>query len=469
MSVLSVFSFEIQADPVAVFSVLRGDRYSIFLDSADRAHRDSRYSYIAFHPFETIEVKDSLITVTDRNGQVFTDHGDPFLFLRERLRFHDGATARDPDLPPFQGGAAGYFGYDMARVLEALPEKAAASATIPDMAIGLYDRVIAFDHHRHKAWFITQASDEKTARERRAQIDGYISLHAPSPFPQAPLLWQPAFSRRRYEQTVRKVIDYIHAGDIFQANLSQHFKANVPDGFDPFAHYCRLRAVNPAPFAAYMNLDTVRISSASPERFLSVHERHVETRPIKGTRARLPDPAQDADIQEDLRSSIKDRAENVMIVDLLRNDLSKVCEDLSVEVPALCALESFAGVHHLVSTVTGTLRQECDAIDLLRACFPGGSITGAPKVRAMEIIEELEPLRRGPYCGAIGYVGFDGAMDTNIAIRTLVYDGQSVSFNAGGGIVADSDPAAEYEETLVKAQRIFDSFETDTERERAAS
>jgi para-aminobenzoate synthetase component 1 len=264
------------------------------------------------------------------------------------------------------------------------------------------------------------------------------------------------------------VINHIRAGDIFQANLSQRFSAALPTGFDSFAHYQSLRAKNPAPFAAYLDLGAIRIASASPERFLSVRGGIAETRPIKGTVARDENPVRDNAARAALMMSEKDRAENVMIVDLLRNDLAKVCADDSVEVASLCEPESFAKVHHLVSTVTGRLRENFTSLDLLRACFPGGSITGAPKVRAMEIIAELERRRRGPYCGAIGYVGANGAMDMNIAIRTLVYEGRSVSFSVGGGITTASDPEAEYRETLAKAAAIFDSFRPSDEKEIAA-
>ncbi|MBI4030551.1 MAG: aminodeoxychorismate synthase component I, partial [Proteobacteria bacterium] len=314
------------------------------------------------------------------------------------------------------------------------------------------------DHEKNETFFITLANDEKEASVKFMQLKNILK-HPPAAARGAKPAWKSGHTENTYERSVRKVIDYIRAGDIFQVNLSQRFEAHLPDGFSPFGHYKALRRVNPAPFAAYMNFGSMILSSASPERFLQARGRQVETRPIKGTRPRLPDPAQDKKIRAELSASEKDRAENIMIVDLLRNDLSKACTDESVKTQDLCRLESFARVHHLVSTVTGYLRADKTPLDLLEACFPGGSITGAPKVRAMEIIEELELQRRGPYCGAMGYIGFDGAMDMNIAIRTLVYEGQKVSFNAGGGITADSDPAAEYRETMDKAEGIFRSFE----------
>lgn len=271
--------------------------------------------------------------------------------------------------------------------------------------------------------------------------------------------WRSNFSKDKYEDRVSEVIDYIKAGDVFQVNLSQRFDAVLPPDFDAFAHYRHLRSMNPAPFAGFMNCGNIKISSASPERFLRTRGGRVETKPIKGTRPKDKNPLINHKNVIALKTSPKDRAENTMIVDLLRNDLSKVCLAHSIQVTELCAVESFASVHHLVSTVRGTLKKNKGPMDLLKACFPGGSITGAPKIRAMEIIDEMEPMRRGPYCGAMGYVGFDGSMDTNILIRTLVFKKGSVSLQAGGGIVVKSDPEKEYQETLDKAEAMFRSFD----------
>jgi len=263
------------------------------------------------------------------------------------------------------------------------------------------------------------------------------------------------FTRPKYEQAVKRVIEYILDGDIFQANIAMRFNVALPENFKRFDYYRRLRSINPAPFAAFFELGEFAIASSSPERFMRLAGNRIEARPIKGTRPRGINPAEDAALAKALCESEKDRAENIMIVDLLRNDLSRVCEDGSVDVPALCALESFASVHHLVSTVTGTLRPGLGAVDVLRAAFPGGSITGAPKIRAMQIISEIEPHARGAYCGAIGYIGFDGAMDMNIAIRTVVLEKQRAVFHAGGGIVADSVPASEYAECYDKARALL--------------
>jgi para-aminobenzoate synthetase component 1 len=265
----------------------------------------------------------------------------------------------------------------------------------------------------------------------------------------------PDIPREAYELAVRRVVDYILAGDIFQANLSQRLRAELPDGLAPLDLFARLCAGNPAPFAAYLKLDDLVIASSSPERFLRLSGDEVETRPIKGTRRRGRGPAEDEALAAELLASDKDRAENVMIVDLLRNDLSRVCRDGSIAVPELCSLERYATVMHLVSSVTGRLRPGLGPVDLLAACFPGGSITGAPKIRAMEIIAELEPTRRGAYCGAIGYIGFDGAMDTSIVIRTFTIRDRRVTFQVGGGVVAGSTPEGEYQETLAKAAALI--------------
>jgi para-aminobenzoate synthetase component I len=452
---MKIYDFIIEGlDPVETFASFHAMPYSLFFDSADREHPAARHSFIAFHPFETIESKDGKVTVTNREHQI-SFRADPFAVVRDRLAAWQGNIAPRADLPPFQGGAAGFFGYDLACGLEKLP--ALPASPQPDMAVGLYDQIAAFDHVENKAWLIVHAADDDAASLKYSHFLRLLR-EKPAAGVSAEPEWTSSFSRATYEHAVANVIDYICAGDIFQANLSQRFTAQLPFGFDSFAHYRHLRTVNAAPFAAYMNFGGLTLASASPEQFLRVRSGKVETKPIKGTRPRGSDVRGDAALGRELLASEKDRAENIMIVDLLRNDLSKACDDNSIEVPKLCALESFASVHHLVSTVTGTLRAGQTPADLLRACFPGGSITGAPKVRAMEIIAETEKSRRGPYCGAMGYIGFNGAMDTNIAIRTLVYEGNTVSFNAGGGITADSRPAEEYQETLDKAEALFRSF-----------
>jgi len=454
------FVMELQErNPLTVFAAVEHLPYSLLLDSSDLAHNNARFSFVLSHPIETIETKNGIVTLTNWDEQT-KQECDPFEILEQRMKHWRDNTETARGLPPFQGGAAGLFGYDLGRGIETIPDTAKDNKAMPDMAIGIYDSVIAFDHEKNQSWIITHADDYDTAKRKQGYLLGIIEdAELPAHEEEIHLDWHANFSRHNYEQTVQKTIDYIKAGDIFQANIAQRFDAALPENFSPFSHYLRLREINAAPFAAYMNLGNIQISSASPERFLSARQGKVFTQPIKGTRPVSADNTVNEAAKQSLRESEKDNAENTMIVDLLRNDLSKVCTADSIEVSDLCALETFASVHHLVSTIRGELKQDKTAIDLLKACFPGGSITGAPKIRAMEIIEELEPTKRGPYCGSIGYIGFDGTMDTNILIRTLVFEDRKVSLQSGGGIVVDSNPADEYQETLDKARAMFRSFE----------
>ncbi|MEN6544091.1 aminodeoxychorismate synthase component I [Parvibaculum sp.] len=428
------------AAPHELFHAFADEAFALLLDSATAAPgRDpalhGRWSFIALDPFETM---------------VWREGGEeaPFTLLKERMAAL--AAPSSPGLPPFSGGAAGYFGYGLGRTLERqrAMSRAADDQHLPDMALGLYDTVLAFDHAERRAWIVAPNAERAGALRLRVSEARLRTARSARKV----LALRSNFTRDAYERAVAKVVDYIHAGDIFQANLSQRFETSLAKGDTPYELYLRLRDESPAPFASFFNFGEGAIVSSSPERFLLTRNGKVETKPIKGTRPRGATVEEDAERAAELLSSEKDRAENVMIVDLLRNDISRVCEDGSVSVEKLCALESFAQVHHLVSTVRGKLRADKAHVDLLAACFPGGSITGAPKLRAMEIIDELEPTMRGPYCGAIGYLGFDGAMDTSIAIRTMVVKGDRVTFQAGGGITADSIPATEYEETLTKAR-----------------
>ena len=442
----------------------------VFLDSATDAEHLGRHSFLTADPWSAVRSK-ALLTQQLVDGRWVRVEPDALTHARALLAPH----AAEPlaDLPPFQGGAAGYLGYDWGATLERVPRPRYDDYALPDVLLGLYDWVIAWDHPAGRAWVISTGIPERgTARTDRAarrltfvkerltdrRIGGWADsnstanrLSAPSyPVPGVPGV-RSNFTREGYLDAVARVIEYIFAGDIFQANLSQRLEA--PLAGTPLELYGRLRRRNPAPFAAFLDCGDVVIASSSPERFLRVHDgRQVETRPIKGTRPRGVGPEHDAALALALAESDKDRAENVMIVDLLRNDLSRVCRPGTVRVPELFAIEHYATVHHMVSTVVGELAPEHDGVDLLRAAFPGGSITGAPKVRAMQIIAELEPTARGAYCGAIGYVSVTGALDTNIVIRTYLVLGRDVYFQVGGGIVADSDPEQEYRETLDKAR-----------------
>ncbi|OIR09049.1 aminodeoxychorismate synthase component 1 [mine drainage metagenome] len=424
-----------QPCPLTAFAPHAEAPFALLLDSAAETAGRGRYSYLCLRP-----------------RAVLTEGRGAFQALARLLPRQEPL----PGLPPFQGGLAGFLGYDLGREVERLPEHQPDDLALPPLAMGLFDCIAAWDHAAGRAWVI---GPEAVARALAADLE------AAPPLP--PLDWSATarFTAEQeadsYRAAIARVLAYIHAGDIFQANLSQRFSAPLPAGLSAFMLYRRLRHLAPAPFAACLSLgpDTALLS-ASPERFLAVDGAGgVETRPIKGTRPRGADAAADAALAADLAASAKDRAENLMIVDLMRNDLARVCRPGSVRVPELFTVERFSTVHHLVSAVSGQLAQGAGPLDLLRACFPGGSITGAPKVRAMEIIAELEPRRRGPVFGSLAWIGGDGRMDSNIAIRTLTVTRGRVMARAGGGIVADSDPQAEYEETLVKARAMIASLE----------
>jgi para-aminobenzoate synthetase component I len=444
-------------DPLELFAVVAGDRHAALLHSAVDDGR-GRHSLIGLEPFAVVIGRDG---GTEVDGAPVA--GSPFDALRAALG--RDRLPRVPGLPPLQGGAVGYLGYELGRHLERVPLAPATPDDPPEAALMLCDVVVALDNRERRAWIVSSGLPEAdpVARAARAaaRLDHVVARLAdsgplrPPPVPGRPPRLASSFTREGYEAAVRRVIDAILAGDIFQANLSQRLAADLPEGVSPFDLFRRLLAANPAPFAAYLKIDDLVLASSSPERFLSLAGGRVETRPIKGTRPRGRTPAEDEALAGELAASEKDRAENVMIVDLLRNDLSRVCRDGSVAVPQLCAVERFATVMHLVSSVTGELRPGMGAVDLIEACFPGGSITGAPKIRAMEVIAAIEPVRRGPYCGAIGHVGWDGSLDTGIVIRTYAVRGGRVTFGVGGGVVADSDPAAEYEETLAKARALI--------------
>lgn len=467
--------------------------YVLFLDSAAGDHPDAHYSFLTADPVCIVRSKAEVTEVWRRPASNWTKvSGDALTVARGLLPYEPVDPI--PGLPPFQGGIAGYIGYDWGAVLERLPRPRFDDLRIPDVVLCLYDWVIAWDHRSKLAWLISTGLPEVgQARERHARArmdlvrerlqrgqggratDQFSSgsgpsllpdsTHAPSYAPTYPatgidgadrLGLRSTFTRQGYLEAVARVREYILAGDIFQANLSQRFQGRW--GSTPYDLYRRLRRRNPAPFAAYLGFNDVAVLSASPERFLRLDGEHIETRPIKGTRPRGLGPMHDAALGRALAESRKDRAENVMIVDLLRNDLSRVCRPGTVRVPELFALEHHPTVHHLVSTVVGEIERGAGAVELIRAAFPGGSITGAPKVRAMEIIAELEPTQRGVYCGSIGYLSATGAMDTSIVIRTfLLLDGQ-VYFQAGGGIVSDSDPELEYRETLDKARGLIETL-----------
>ncbi len=446
------------ADGAALFARVADKPWAVYLDSGQPASQYGHYDIIVAEPVMTLVTQDGNTTITGPEGeQVATD--DPFLLLKRLLASYTIAPDQRPDDLPFCGGALGYFSYDLARRLERLPAQALDGEHMPQMMVGLYDWAVIIDHRAQRAWLASHAQHATTRDNWPALCDLFSAPAMPQPGKfhiQSDL--SSNMSLPAYASAFERIQRYIRAGDCYQVNLAQRFSARANG--DAWAAYLRLRQISPAPFMAYMHLPGVDVLCASPERFLQVQGKHVETRPIKGTRPRSTDAEADRHYAVELEASSKDRAENLMIVDLLRNDIGKSCATGSVRADRLFALESFANVHHLVSTVTGTLAPDMTAIDLLRGCFPGGSITGAPKLRAMEIIEELEPHRRGLYCGAIGYIGFDGNMDTNIAIRTAVYSAGEIRFWAGGGIVADSEMEKEYRETLDKASSMMQLMQT---------
>lgn len=431
-------------DSAPLFEAFADSPWSVFLDSGAHHLTQSRYDIIAAEPFSTLTTRGGMTEVRSR-AKITLSPEDPFDLLRDAV----GIEAALDGTGPFCGGAIGYFGYDLARRFQKLPALAEDHENLPEMAVGIYDWAYVVDHQERRSRLVSYGRDPQTAQrwnELVARFSGPVKERFRTPFRLSSGIVS-NLSFEQYARAFRRIESYIRAGDCYQVNLAQRFAA--PAEGDPWLAFQYLRAINPAPFAAYLSTPYAQILSASPERFLKVRDGEVETKPIKGTRPRAGHPRLDAALAEVLRESEKDRAENLMIVDLLRNDLSKTCEE--VRVPKLFDVESFPTVHHLVSTVTGKLRDNTSALDVLRECFPGGSITGAPKLRAMQIIEELEPHRRGVYCGSIGYIGFDGAMDCNIAIRTLVYSEGVVRFWAGGGIVADSRLDDEYRETFDKA------------------
>ncbi|HZT83634.1 MAG TPA: anthranilate synthase component I family protein [Gemmataceae bacterium] len=441
----------------------------LFLDSAAADSPWGRYSFVTADPFAVLRD---------------TGRGDPFAALARRLARLP--AERLPGLPPFQGGAAGLFGYDLCHHVERLPRPRCDEFAVPPMVVGLYDWVVSFDHRQGRAWLVSTGLPEADPARRRERagrrLREVLALLAAPPRPPRPLSaardLRPDqlcpqyplpghdgvlsnFDRPGYLAAARRAVEYVHAGDCFQVNIAQRLLARSAG--PPLELYGRLRERNAAPFAGYFQAGRhFAVASASPERFLRVTAGggghppdEVQTHPIKGTRPRGRTPEEDQARAAELLASAKDRAENVMIVDLLRNDLGRVCQYGSVRVEAVCRVESFRYVHHLVSEVRGRLRPGLGPVDLLRAAFPGGSVTGAPKVRAMEIIAELEPTARGPYCGCLGYIGFDGAMDTSILIRTFTAGRGWVQFPVGGGIVADSVPEQEHEETLHKAEGLL--------------
>ncbi|MCC3868183.1 aminodeoxychorismate synthase component I [Terrisporobacter mayombei] len=427
-----------------IFTIIKDEKDSFILDSAMDKNKLGRYSFISSNPFKTLKYKNS--------------KENPLDFLQDELNRYK--VENNTDLP-FIGGAVGYLSYDLGNYIENLPRSAKDDLNGYDMYFGLYDHVIVVDHLKEKTYIATPDLDVKKEESivlnienkiNEAEINGVNPIcYEEKEIP--PTKLSSNFTKKEFENSVEKVRQYIKNGDIYQANLTQRFSGKTT--LSSYELYRDLRRVSPAPFGAYLNFDDLNILSNSPERFIKCIDKKLETRPIKGTRPRGKNKEEDLKLQEELRNSEKDRAELLMIVDLERNDIGRISKIGSVKVPELFVIEPYANVNHLVATVVGELDDDKDAVDAIKATFPGGSITGAPKIRAMEIIDELEPTQRNAYTGSIGYIGFNGDMDLNIAIRTVVKKEDDVYFQVGGGMTWGSDPSEEYQETLDKAKSIM--------------
>ncbi|MEH6557221.1 MAG: aminodeoxychorismate synthase component I [Oceanicoccus sp.] len=449
MSQLVIEELPYAVDSAPLFETLLDLELPVYLDSARPYSARGRYDIFSAAPVEIVSNNSLLSNTYDGKLNLFNRLDNTLKELIPRI---------DNDYHlPFVGGALGYFGYDLGRQLEQLPQLAEKDLQIADTCAGIYSWAVIVDHRQQRALLVAHPCVDKALLN-----DVRSRLHSSKDRPATPFqlnsLFQSNMSREYYNRAFEKVQQYIVAGDCYQINLAQRFSANYEG--DPWQAYLLLREAAAAPFSGYIQMPSNSILSLSPERFLHTSNHRVSTSPIKGTIARGTDRTSDMALAAQLLSSSKDRAENLMIVDLLRNDLGKSCIPGSIQVDELFQLQSFQTVHHLVSTISGQLLDHIEPIDLLARCFPGGSITGAPKVRAMEIIEELEPCRRSVYCGSLGYISCDGQMDTNIAIRTMVCEDQKIHCWAGGGIVADSDCDSEYKECMTKVGKLLAALES---------
>ncbi len=438
--------------PVSAFLKLREDGPAFLLESAEQGQRVGRYSFIGFRPRKT---------VTWSAG----DPGDPYALAEAEVARHRQAPL--PDLPPFSGGAVGFFGYDLVRTVEPLGAPNPDPIGVPDMALMLTDALVVFDHLKHEVSILANvyAEDDversydaarETIAEVRRRLSGPVP-RAPRPGPRAMPRFESNMSRETFEGIVGRIVEYIRAGDAYQVVPSQRWSAEVP--VEAFSIYRGLRAVNPSPYMYFLDFGDFQVAGASPEPLLTVSGRRASTRPIAGTRPRGVDAEDDARIARELLEDDKERAEHVMLVDLGRNDLGRVCEYGTVEVETFMAVETYSHVMHIVSSVAGDLRPEVSAVDALRSVLPAGTLSGAPKVRAMQIIDEVEPVKRGGYGGAIGYLAYTGDLDTCIHIRTVVVKDGVAHVQAGGGTVADAKPAYEYEESVAKARGVMRAIE----------
>ena len=438
--------------PVSAFLKLRGDGPAFLLESAEQGKRFGRYSFIGFHPREVIRWR-------------LADGGDPYAIAAAAVGRYSQAPL--DGLPPFSGGAVGFFGYDLVRTVEPLGEPGPDALALPDMALMLSDLLVVFDNLKHTVTILVNVYGGEDPRGAYAQAcrtieDVRARLNGPLP-PVAPREARPNpefrsnMTRERFEATVSRIVEYIHAGDVFQVVPSQRWSAPVE--VNAFSIYRGLRAVNPSPYMYFLDFGDFQVAGASPEPLITVSGREVTTRPIAGTRPRGADALEDARLEAELLADEKERAEHMMLVDLGRNDLGRVCEYGSVRVQTLMAVEYYSHVMHIVSSVSGRLRDGVGAMDALRATLPAGTLSGAPKVRAMQIIDELEPVKRGGYGGAIGYLSYTGELDTAIHIRTVVVKDGVAHLQAGGGTVADASPEREFGESESKAHAVMRAIE----------
>ncbi|MSU34976.1 MAG: aminodeoxychorismate synthase component I [Pedosphaera sp.] len=454
----TIQEFESEHSPDSLAASLRGESGVVLLRTRTFDAPSSRYSLVAARPFLTFRSFGSRCETQRESGLLCTQFGDPWRLLGSLLASFELMDELDHPFP--LGGCFGYWGYELNQFVEPrLARRAINDLELPDCHLGFYDSLVLFDHQASKTWVIATGlapDGSRNAEQSRRQLHFWrdrLVTSPPAPGAPSPVHALPAIvsslSRVEFLSAVRRAQRYICQGDIYQVNLAQRFASPCPT--DPWMYYEHLSAASPSPFSAWIDCGDFQLASSSPELFLRLSGSHVLTRPIKGTRPRSADPDEDARFTHELLRSEKEMAELVMITDLLRNDLGRVCEYGSVTVPELVRLERYHHVQHLVSTIEGRLRPEVTHLEAMASCFPGGSITGAPKIRAMEIIDELEPVTRGPYCGAHGYLGFNRESQLSITIRTAVLRHGHVWFHSGAGIVADSVPEAEYDETMAKA------------------
>ena len=454
--------------PISAYERIANGPYSFLLESVKGAESTARYSFVGTEPFLVLRTKGPRAEI-NRQGRSKMVQGLPFAILRNLL--DEFSTPKTEGLPPFFGGAVGLFSYDLVRFFEKLPRLAVDDLDCPDLLLMFVDTVIAFDHKQETVQIVYTPPQSRVLNTNRktlleeglskiARLEERLTDPIQTPFRKQdslPII-QPEsnFTKAQYIQMVRRCKDYVAAGDIYQANLSQRF--SVPFQQDPWSLYKVLRGINPSPFAGFLQMGDFQLVSASPERLIRLQNGVLETRPIAGTRPRGGSLHEDQGMRIELLASEKERAEHLMLVDLERNDLGKICRYGSVQVDEFMVTEQYSHVIHIVSNIRGELLPDTHCIDVIRAVFPGGTITGVPKIRCMEIIEELEPVVRGPYTGSFGYISLAGEMDLNLIIRTFVIKNSRAYIQVGGGIVADSEPEREYQETLYKAEALLNAL-----------